>query len=124
MTTNESSFFRDRPAFEQFRDSWCCPRCMTRRATTKRLRIWSAACAAGQEAYSIAMLLDDHKLIAKGWTIDLIATDLSAEMIARARAGSLQRISRCSAASPSAASSIISRRKAATGASARICAAW
>jgi len=63
------------------------PALMTRRGSTKRLRIWSAACAAGQEAYSIAMLLDDHKLIAKGWTIDVIATDISAEMVARGEQG-------------------------------------
>ncbi|MBV9045006.1 MAG: protein-glutamate O-methyltransferase CheR [Alphaproteobacteria bacterium] len=86
MTTNESSFFRDRAAFEQFRDL-VLPQLMESRAESKRLRIWSAACAAGQEAYSIAMLLDDRKLLAQGWTIDLVATDLSAEMIARAEEG-------------------------------------
>jgi chemotaxis protein methyltransferase CheR len=86
MTTNESSFFRDRAAFDQFRDR-VLPRLMEDRADCKRLRIWSAACAAGQEAYSIAMLLDDLKLAAKGWSIDLVATDLSAEMIARAEEG-------------------------------------
>ena len=86
MTTNESSFFRDRVAFEKFRDV-VLPRLLEARAAGKRLRIWSAACAAGQEAYSIAMLLDDLKLPAKGWTIDLIATDLSSEMVARAEEG-------------------------------------
>jgi|KBSMisStaDraftv2_1062788.scaffolds.fasta_scaffold438381_2 chemotaxis protein methyltransferase CheR len=86
MTTNESSFFRDRSAFDKFRDV-VLPQLLTRRADSKRLRIWSAACAAGQEPYSIAMLLDDEKLLAKGWTIDLIATDLSSEIIARAEAG-------------------------------------
>ena len=86
MTTNESSFFRDRAAFEQFRDL-VLPRLSEARAKTKRLRIWCAACAAGQEPYSIAMLLDDAKLAAQGWQIDLIATDLSAEMIARAQEG-------------------------------------
>jgi chemotaxis protein methyltransferase CheR len=86
MTTNESSFFRDRTAFDQFRDH-VLPQLLTDRAETRRLRIWSAACAAGQEAYSIAMLLDDQKLAAKGWNIDLIATDLSAEMIARGQEG-------------------------------------
>src|SRR5882757_5109861 len=86
MTTNESSFFRDRPAFEQFRDR-VLPDLMENRASTKRLRIWCAACAAGQEPYSIAMLLDDNKLIANGWSIDLIATDISAEMIARGEEG-------------------------------------
>jgi chemotaxis protein methyltransferase CheR len=86
MTTNESSFFRDWAVFEQFRNR-ILPALIAQRAATKRLRIWSAACAAGQEAYSIAMLLDDHKLPAQGWTVDLIATDLSAEMIARAEQG-------------------------------------
>jgi chemotaxis protein methyltransferase CheR len=86
MTTNESSFFRDRPSFDVF-EQLVLPALMTRRGSTKRLRIWSAACAAGQEAYSIAMLLDDHKLIAKGWTIDVIATDISAEMVARGEQG-------------------------------------
>jgi chemotaxis protein methyltransferase CheR len=86
MTTNESSFFRDRAAFEQFREL-VLPQLLADRAASKRLRIWCAACAAGQEPYSIAMLLDDNKLLAKGWSIDLIATDLSAEMIARAEEG-------------------------------------
>ena len=86
MTTNESSFFRDRPSFDLF-EQLVLPALMTRRGPAKRLRIWSAACAAGQEAYSIAMLLDDHKLIAKGWTVDVIATDISAEMVARGEQG-------------------------------------
>lgn len=86
MTTNESSFFRDRPSFELFRAK-VLPELLARRAASKRLRIWSAACAAGQEAYSIAMTLDDHKLSAKGWTVDIIATDISAEMIARGEQG-------------------------------------
>jgi len=86
LTTNESSFFRDRPTFEAFRDQ-LLPRLIESRSESRRLRIWSAACAAGQEPYSIAMLLDDLKLQAQGWSIDLIATDLSAEMIARAEEG-------------------------------------
>ncbi len=86
MTTNESSFFRDRPAFEKFREI-VLPQLLEARAESKRLRIWSAACAAGQEPYSIAMILDDLKLQSKGWSIDLIATDLSSEMIARAEDG-------------------------------------
>ncbi len=86
MTTNESSFFRDRAMFEQFRDL-VLPQLLERRAQSKRLRIWCAACAAGQEPYSIAMLLDDLKLMQKGWSIDLIATDISSEMIARCEEG-------------------------------------
>jgi chemotaxis protein methyltransferase CheR len=84
LTTNESSFFRDRTAFDQFRDL-ILPKLVAARASTRRLRIWCAACAAGQEPYSVAMLLDDTRLA--GWNIDLIATDFSAEMIARAEEG-------------------------------------
>jgi chemotaxis protein methyltransferase CheR len=86
MTTNESSFFRDRTSFDKFRDV-VLPQLLESRADSKRLRIWSAACASGQEPYSIAMLLDDRKLVENGWTIDLIATDLSSEIIARAEGG-------------------------------------
>lgn len=86
MTTNELSFFRDSGSFELFRAA-LLPLLMQRRATTKKLRIWCTACAAGQEAYSIAMILDDLKLCAEGWAVDVIATDISAEMIARSEQG-------------------------------------
>ena len=86
MTTNDSAFFRDRKTFDEFRDI-VLPDLLDRRASQKRLRIWCAACAAGQEPYSLAMILDDHRLLAQGWTIDLIATDLNSQMIARAEEG-------------------------------------
>jgi chemotaxis protein methyltransferase CheR len=86
MTTNESSFFRDRAVFDQFQHR-VLPALLAQRAESRRLRIWSAACSAGQEPYSIAMVLDDHKLPAQGWTIDLIATDLNSEVVARAEQG-------------------------------------
>ncbi|HEY5346560.1 MAG TPA: protein-glutamate O-methyltransferase CheR [Rhizomicrobium sp.] len=86
MTTNESSFFRDPSQFKRFRDV-LLPRMLAARSGEKRLRIWSAACANGQEAYSIAMILDDMQLAVQGWSIDLIATDLSSAAIARAEEG-------------------------------------
>ncbi len=86
MTTNESYFFRDKAVFDKLRDV-ILPPLIAARTPSKRLRIWSAGCAAGQEAYSIAMILSDLKLQAKGWSIDLIATDLSSEMVARAELG-------------------------------------
>jgi chemotaxis protein methyltransferase CheR len=86
MTTNESSFFRDRAPFEHFRDV-TVPALRVARAGKRRLRIWCAAAACGQEAYSLAMLLDEMGLAAQGWKIDLIATDLSGEAIARAKEG-------------------------------------
>jgi chemotaxis protein methyltransferase CheR len=86
MTVNESSFFRDPALFVALRDT-VLPRLIAARAGDKRLRIWSAAAAAGQEAYSIAILLTEMGLAREGWSIELIATDLSGEAIVRAQAG-------------------------------------
>jgi chemotaxis protein methyltransferase CheR len=86
MTTNETSFFRDREPFAYFRDVML-PALTIARASTRRLRIWCAAVATGQEAYSLAMLLDEANLAGFDWKIDLIATDLSAGAIARAKDG-------------------------------------
>lgn len=86
MTIHESSFFRDRALFDALRDT-VLPRLLAARADEKRLRIWSAAVAAGQEAYSIAILLTELGLARAGWSIELIATDLSSEAITRAQAG-------------------------------------
>jgi chemotaxis protein methyltransferase CheR len=85
MTTNESFFFRDTKPFEQFR-AIVLPQLLKARAGTRTIRIWSAACAAGQEPYSLAMLLADEPRLA-GWHVDLVASDLSTEMVERARAG-------------------------------------
>jgi chemotaxis protein methyltransferase CheR len=86
MTVNESSFFRD-PACFDYVKNMMIPSLMKQRASTRRLRIWSAGCSSGQEAYSLAILLDQMKLAERGWKADLIATDLSSEMVARARDG-------------------------------------
>lgn len=86
LTTNETSFFRDRACFEYFRSS-VLPALKSARAENGRLRIWCAACSTGQEAYTLAMLLDEAGLANEGWKIDLFATDLSSEAIARAEEG-------------------------------------
>jgi chemotaxis protein methyltransferase CheR len=86
MTVNETSFFRDPDLFCRLGKD-ILPALLAARAREKRLRIWSAACAAGQEAYSIAMMLDSLGLAAEGWSIDLLATDISPEAIARAERG-------------------------------------
>jgi chemotaxis protein methyltransferase CheR len=86
VTVGDTAFFRDRKLFDEFRDG-VLPDLVARRAEKKRLRIWSAACAAGQEVYSIAILLEDAGLRAAGWTVDLIATDLDPAAIARAQDG-------------------------------------
>jgi chemotaxis protein methyltransferase CheR len=86
MTTNESLFFRDKKPFDQFRDV-LLPQLMINRAATKRIRIWSAACSSGQEPYSLAMVLKENQAKLAGWRFEIIATDISEEMLAKARAG-------------------------------------
>src|SRR3546814_7836500 len=86
MTTNESSFFRDSKPFELFRQVVLSD-LLKARAGSRRLRIWSAACSTGQEAYSLAMILHEEQAKLAGWTVDIVGTDISTEVLARARAG-------------------------------------
>lgn len=86
MTTNETFFFRDGAPFTLF-SGVILPHLMAARAREKRLRIWSAACSSGQEAYSLAMLLADRKAELAGWQVDIVATDLSGEVVERAKDG-------------------------------------
>lgn len=84
LTINETSWFRDQTPYQAFTDT-ILPRLLESRAATRRLRIWSAACSSGQEAYSIAMLLDQH--LPAGWSVEILATDVSTAMLERVRAG-------------------------------------
>jgi chemotaxis protein methyltransferase CheR len=86
MTTNESFFFRDIKPFDQFKEL-VLPAMLKNRAGQRRLRIWSAACSSGQEPYSLAMILSEMASQLAGWTIEIVATDLSSEILARAKEG-------------------------------------
>lgn len=86
MATHESFFFRDNTPFDQLRDV-LFPELVKSRAGTKTLRIWSAACSSGQEPYSLAMLLRELPALFADWTIRILATDFSAPILERARAG-------------------------------------
>jgi chemotaxis protein methyltransferase CheR len=86
MTTNESFFFRDGKPFDQFRDA-ILPLVMQSRATRRTIRIWSAACSSGQEAYSLAMILKEASAKLTGWNIEIVGTDISVEMLEKAKAG-------------------------------------
>lgn len=86
MTTNESFFFRDQKPFTLFQKT-ILPELLASRASRKHIRIWSAAASSGQEAYSLAMICAEEAARLQGWKIDIIGTDLSREMIARAKTG-------------------------------------
>lgn len=86
MTTNESFFFRDTKPFDQFRKV-LLPELLRTRATKKQFRIWSSAASSGQEAYSLAMICTEEMQKLQGWKVDILGTDLSSEMIERAKGG-------------------------------------
>lgn len=86
MTTNESFFFRDKTPFDNLK-SEVLPKLIEARNRGKRLRIWSAAASTGQEPYTIAMILKEMSVQLSGWHIDVIGTDISSEVLEKARAG-------------------------------------
>jgi chemotaxis protein methyltransferase CheR len=86
MTTNESFFFRDKIPFEHFRDT-IIPTLLSARAAQRRIRIWCAASSTGQEPYSLAMSLKEMGEATAGWRVEIIATDLSNEVLEKAKAG-------------------------------------
>lgn len=86
MTTNETFFFRDKGPFDLFRDV-LLPRYLSARASTRRLRIWCAAASTGQEPYSLAMLLNEAAPRLAGWQVQIVATDISTEVLEKAKAG-------------------------------------
>jgi chemotaxis protein methyltransferase CheR len=86
MTTNETSFFRDTEPFESLRDI-IIPRLLRELASSRRLSIWCAACATGQEPYSIAMLVREHFRSLRDWDIRILAGDISPTALARSVEG-------------------------------------
>jgi chemotaxis protein methyltransferase CheR len=92
MVTTETSFFRDLHPFETLRKT-VLPELMSRRRGERCLHIWCGASASGQEPYSLAILLREHfPELRLGWKVALLATDLSQEMLERARAGRFNQI--------------------------------
>jgi chemotaxis protein methyltransferase CheR len=86
MTTNESFFFRDKNPFDHFRTT-IMPALLEARKNLRSIRIWCAAASTGQEPYSLAMCLKEIESEIAGWRIELLATDLSGEVLEKARAG-------------------------------------
>jgi chemotaxis protein methyltransferase CheR len=85
MAAGESAFFRDRAPFKEFRDE-IVPQLMRARRGGP-IRVWSAACGAGQEIYSLAMLVGDLTEAEPDLRIELAASDLSRLALERAQAG-------------------------------------
>ena len=86
MTTNETFFFRDKIPFDHFRDS-IMPEMLKARAARRSIRIWCAAGSTGQEPYSLAMRLKEMGASLARWRVDIIATDLSQEVLEKSKSG-------------------------------------
>jgi chemotaxis protein methyltransferase CheR len=86
MTTNETFFFRDKIPFDHLRDS-ILPEFARSRTARRSIRVWSAACSTGQEPYSIAMCLREFGPALSGWRSEIVATDLSHEVLEKSKAG-------------------------------------
>lgn len=86
MTTSETFFFRDKVPFELLR-SVLLPRVAAARGGHGRIRIWCAAASSGQEPYSVAMLVDAMRSELAGVEVEILATDISSGMLAKAQAG-------------------------------------
>lgn len=86
MVTTETSFFRDLTPFENLRKT-VLPGLIAARTKEKKLNVWSAACSTGQEPYSFVIMLRDHFPELASWRVSVLATDLSVDVLARAREG-------------------------------------
>ncbi len=86
MTTNETFFFRDKVPFDHFREA-IMPEVLQTRASRRSIRIWCAAGSTGQEPYSLAMCLKEMSAALAGWRVEILATDLSLEVIEKSKAG-------------------------------------
>ena len=86
MTTNETFFFRDKTPFDNFRDA-IMPEVLNARAGRRSIRIWCAAGSTGQEPYSLAMCLKEMGAALAGWRVEILATDLSQEVLEKSKAG-------------------------------------
>jgi chemotaxis protein methyltransferase CheR len=86
MTTNETFFFRDKLPFDHLKEA-VLPALVQARAARRSLRIWCAASSTGQEPYSIAMCLKEAGHLLAGWRTEIVATDLSQEVLEKSKAG-------------------------------------
>lgn len=91
MVTTETLFFRDLHPFETLR-TIVLPELIRRRQAERRIDVWCAASSTGQEPYSLVLLLREHFPQLSGWQVNVLATDISGDVLARARAGRYNQI--------------------------------
>ncbi len=85
MTTNDALFFRDIKPFKFLREK-VLPQIMAGRSN-RHIRIWSAGCSSGQEPYSMCMMLKEQRQKLDGWHVEIVATDISREMLEKSKSG-------------------------------------
>jgi len=89
MTTNETSFFRNEPQLLCFSDE-VLPLIIREKMQfggTKSLKIWSAGCSTGEEPYTLAILILETLKNLSGWNVEIIANDISEDVLQKARRG-------------------------------------
>jgi len=89
ITIGETSLFRSQPQLDALRKV-ILPEIVAEKTKqiTKRLRIWSAGCSTGEESYTLAMsMLEESEHLLKGWTVEILATDLNDRSVEAAKAG-------------------------------------
>ena len=86
ITTNLTSFFRESHHFEYLRDQVLQPM-VANRTASHRVRIWSAGCSTGEEAYSLAMTVIESIPDLRTWDVKILATDLDSDVLGKAQRG-------------------------------------
>jgi chemotaxis protein methyltransferase CheR len=87
LTISETYFWREPQTFEALRDPILRGLIRQRETQGRRLRIWSAGCSTGEEAYSLAILLYELIPAPEDWHITLLATDINPDLLRRAALG-------------------------------------
>jgi len=87
LTTNETSFFRTASHFEWFKNDFLSELVRQKSIGTRHatLRIWSAACSSGEEPYSLAMCVAEANTLLRGWSVEILGTDISSSSLKKAR---------------------------------------
>ncbi|MDT8395458.1 MAG: protein-glutamate O-methyltransferase CheR [bacterium] len=84
VTTNETYFFREKNQLEAFAEE-ILPALAAKNSGKRKIRIWSAGCSTGEEAYTLAILIRQSGLFDSSWKVEIIGTDISQRVLGTAR---------------------------------------